>query len=670
MQSLSLESCRQEKEIRPPSILRKPALATCGYSKPFLCPSRRDHAVVIWRILQTIKEILPFSILREPALATWGYSKPFLCPWRHFTNTVSWPVKENSVHWCTVNSSSYHAVVISRIFQTSKEIRPSSILRKPALATWGYSKPFLCSWRRDHAIVISRILHTIKEIRPFSILRKPALATWGYSKPFLCPWRRFTNTVLRPVKEDSVHGCTLDSSSYHAVVISRILPTSKEIRPSSILRKPALVTWGYSKPFLCLWSRDHAVATWRILQTINEISPFSIPRKPALATWGYSKPFLCKWRRIRNTVLRPVKKHSVHGCTVDSSSYHAVVNSRILQTSKEIRPSSILRKPTLATWRYSKPILCPWRRDHAVVNWRILQTIKEIRPFSILRKPALATWGYSKPFLCPWRYFTNTVLRPVKEDSCTVDSSSYHAVVISRILQTSKETRPSSILRQPALATCGYSKPFLCPWRRDHAVVIWRILQTIKGIRSFSIFRKPALVTWGYSKPFLCPWRRFTNTVLRLIKEHLVHWCMVYSSSYHAVVISKPWQTVSEIGPSSILRKSALATWGYCKPFLCPWRRFTNIVFRPVKEDSVHGCTVHSSSYNAVIVSRILQTVKKICPSSILRKPALATWEYCKPFLCPLKRSANTVLRPVKEHSVYGCTVYSSSYHSVVISKP
>ena len=46
---------------------------------------------------------------------------------------------------------------------------------------------------------------------------------------------------------------------------------------------------------------------------------------------------------------------------------------------------------------------------------------------------------------------------------------------------------------------------------------------------------------------------------------------MIHSSSDYAVVISRLWQTISEILPTSTHRKAALVTWGYCKPFLCPW---------------------------------------------------------------------------------------------------
>ena len=210
-----------------------------------------------------------------------------------FRNTVLLPVKEHSVHGCTVYSSSDYAVAISRLWQTISLILPTSTLRKPALATWGYCEPFLClsscdfaslcegefmntvSGRikehhgrplhsfSDYTVVISKLWQTISEILPFNTHRKPALATWGYCKPFLCPWSgdfaslyevEFKYTVLKQVKEH--HGGTVYNKSNHAVVISRFWHTLSEILPINTLRKPTLATWGYCKPFLCPWSCD------------------------------------------------------------------------------------------------------------------------------------------------------------------------------------------------------------------------------------------------------------------------------------------------------------------------------------------------------------------------------------------------------------------------------
>ena len=116
---------------------------------------------------------------------------------------------------------------------------------------------------------------------------------------------------------------------------------------------------------------------------------------------------------------------------------------------------------------------------------------------------------------------------------------------------------------------------------------------------------------------------------------------MIHSSSDYAVVISRLWQTIGEILPTNTLRKPALATREYCKPFLCPWSGdfvslyevgFKYTVLRQLKEH--HGGTVHNYSNYAVVISRFWQTISEILPTSTLRKPALATWGYCKPFLC------------------------------------
>ena len=124
----------------------------------------------------------------------------------------------------------------------------------------------------------------------------------------------------------------------------------------------------------------------------------------------------------------------------------------------------------------------------------------------------------------------------------------------------------------------------------------------------------------------------FRNTVLRPVKEHPVHGCTVHSSSDYTVAILRLWQTISWILPTSTLRKPALATWGYCKPFQCPWSRdfvslyeveLKNMVLEPVKEHNVG--TVHNVSDYAVVISRFWQTISELLPTSILRKPALAT---------------------------------------------
>ena len=132
----------------------------------------------------------------------------------------------------------------------------------------------------------------------------------------------------------------------------------------------------------------------------------------------------------------------------------------------------------------------------------------------------------------------------------------------------------------------------------------------------------------------------FKNMVLKSVKNH--HGGMIHSSSDYAVVILRLWQTISENLPTNTLRKPALATRGYCKPFLCPRSGdFVNLyevelkytVLRQLKEH--HGGTVHNYSNYAVVISRFGQTISEILPTSTIRKPALATWGYCKPFLCP-----------------------------------
>ena len=148
---------------------------------------------------------------------------------------------------------------------------------------------------------------------------------------------------------------------------------------------------------------------------------------------------------------------------------------------------------------------------------------------------------------------------------------------------------------------------------------------------------------------------RFKNGVLGPVMENPLHWDIVNCSYDPASVISRPWLDISETVLS------------YC---------FRNTVLRPVKEHPVHGGTVHSSSDYAAAISRLWQTISLILPTSTLKKPALPTWGYCKPFLCSWScdfvsqcevEFKNTVLGPVKEH--HGGTVHSPSNHAVVISR-
>ena len=125
----------------------------------------------------------------------------------------------------------------------------------------------------------------------------------------------------------------------------------------------------------------------------------------------------------------------------------------------------------------------------------------------------------------------------------------------------------------------------------------------------------------------------FGNTALRPVKEHPVHVGTVHSSSDYAGAISRLWQTISLILPTSTLREPELVTWGYCKPFLFSWSchlvslcevEFKNKMLGPIK--GYHWGTVHSSSDYDVVISRLWQTISEILTTSTLREPALATW--------------------------------------------
>ena len=113
-----------------------------------------------------------------------------------FKNTMLGPIK--GYHEDTVHSSSNYAVVISRLWQKSSEILPTST--QQALMTCEYCEPFLCLSSCDFV--------SLCEVE-------------------------FMNTVSGPVKEH--HGRPLHSFSYYAVVISRLWQTIGEILPTNTL---------------------------------------------------------------------------------------------------------------------------------------------------------------------------------------------------------------------------------------------------------------------------------------------------------------------------------------------------------------------------------------------------------------------------------------------------
>ena len=467
---------------------------------------------------------------------------------------------------------------------------------------------------------------------------------------------RLQNGVLGPVMENPPHWDIVNCSYARTFVISSLLNISETTLSTFVISSLLNIS-------------ETTLSTFVISSLLN-ISE---------TTLSYS---------FRNTVLRPVKEHPVHGCTVYSSSDYAVAISRLWQTISLILPTSTLRKSVLATWGYCEPFLCPSScyfaslcevefmntvsgpveehqgeplhsfSDYAIVMSRLWQTISEILPTNTLRKPALATWGYCKPFLYPWSgdfvslyevEFKYMMLRQVKEHhGGTVHNYSNYAVVILRFWQIISEFIPTSTLRKPALATWGYCKPFLYPWSCNFV----------------SLYEA-----------------EFKNTVLEPVKEHNVG--TVHNVSDYAVVISRFWQTIRELLPTSTLRKPALATWGYCKPFLCPWScdfvslcevEFKNTVLKSVKKH--HGGMIQSSSDYAVVISRLWQTISDIRPTSTLRNPAFEIWGYCKPFLCPWSydflrlcevECRNTVLGLGKKQ--HGDTINSSSDYAVVISR-
>ena len=119
-----------------------------------------------------------------------------------------------------------------------------------------------------------------------------------------------------------------------------------------------------------------------------------------------------------------------------------------------------------------------------------------------------------------------------------------------------------------------------------------------EGIVAMTINDKSAWDEESYSY-------RFKNGVVGPVMKNPLHWDIVNCSYAPAFVISRPLLNISE------------TTLSYC---------YRNTVLRPVKEHSVHGCTVHGSSHYTAAISRIWQTISSILPTSILRKPALATW--------------------------------------------
>ena len=118
-----------------------------------------------------------------------------------------------------------------------------------------------------------------------------------------------------------------------------------------------------------------------------------------------------------------------------------------------------------------------------------------------------------------------------------------------------------------------------------------------------------------------------------------MHGGTVNSSSIYEVVISRLWQKISDILPSSILRKPALKTWGYCKPFLCPWIcnfmslyevELKNTVLEPVKEHLVHRSTTDF----LLLLPNICELVSKVFWFTV---NLIATWDCLSYVISELK---------------------------------
>ena len=97
-----------------------------------------------------------------------------------------------------------------------------------------------------------------------SILRKPLVGTWGYCKPFLCSWCcsvvavesnscKFHNGMLGPIMEHPLYMTSVNCFYIRGFVISRSWLKLSETTESSTTRKPFVGTWGYCQPFLCSW---------------------------------------------------------------------------------------------------------------------------------------------------------------------------------------------------------------------------------------------------------------------------------------------------------------------------------------------------------------------------------------------------------------------------------
>ena len=488
-----------------------------------------------------------------------------------FRNGVLGSVMGNSLHWNTVYCSYAPAFVVSR--SCLSETMLSSTRRKPFMGTWGKCKPFLFSWYctivalkwdsyrfndgmfglpmeyppyrssvncfYNHGFVISRSWMKLSETTLSSTARKPFVGTWGYCKPFLCSWcctivavesdfYMFKYGMLEPVMEDPLHGSTVNCSFVHAFVMSRSWLKFIEITLSGALRKPNVATWGYCTPFLCSWccTIDAPSVECTSLTVIN-----CEERVPKNIRGSAAFDIKLESFRLKYGVLELVMEYLVHGSTVNCCSVHAVIISCARLGIIEVFLSTIIRKPPKGTPGHCKLFLFSWSSTISAPS-------DECASFSVIS--------------CQER-----VTRNITDSSAQDESNSY------------------------------------------------------------------------------C----FTNTVLLQVKEHSVPEGTVNSFSDHAVVISRLWQPISEILPSSIPRKLALATWGYCKPFLCPWRcnfvslckvELKNTELEPVKEHSMHRGT----SDILLFLPDIYEQGSKLFWFTLR---LIATWDYLSYVICQPK---------------------------------
>ena len=300
----------------------------------------------------------------------------------------------------------------SAFISISKECRSVSIYRPKA--GWLYiltTLVFIISVPSDEFACLSDSYHEEKFIRTITGSSGLDLHLDSHS---------LENGVQRPDVEQSIHGCTLNYSYAHTIVIPGAWLRFGEIRQTSTPIKPAVRTSGCCKYMLkngvlglvmehshqrivldCCYV--HAFVISRACPEINEIpsSTSSIFINSAMEALGYSKSFLCSWRSILSAPSVECAYFSFIFCEETVIRKIMVVSAMYIESDSYWLKYGVLGL-MMEHSLHGHNVNC---YSDFVVIWRAWQEITEI-PSSVsstFTNLAIEASEYSKSFLFSWR---------------------------------------------------------------------------------------------------------------------------------------------------------------------------------------------------------------------------------------------------------------------------